>query len=542
MSARVLAVWLDAAEVTLIEEMIAAGELPVLAALRARGLWARLRNNEYAAPETTYAQIVAGLPPARTGTWMIARFDPRTYGLSGDHRLTHAGAPPFYALGKGTRVAAFDLPQVALNDGVDGIQVMAWGGHSPGQKPCSKPPELYAELVARHGAHPATTGNDYANLDDPEQLADLFRRTRDGIALRETVTCDLIAREKWNLFFTCFGESHTGGHYFWPHPDCAAAQAAVGAAEALRTIYRRCDEALGRMIAAAGPDVRCVAFAPLGMEPNRSDLPGGALLPELLFRYSFPGAVGLDFDDATASPESLAGIKDWVMEAWHRRRRVTPAGDWLFRHVRFPWAARLASRLGSGVPLAHPGTPAIWGFQPVTWYQPLWPHMKAFALLTNSAGFARLNVRGRERDGIVPVRDFARVCDEITSLLMDLRVPETGGPGVARVIRVRAAPGERPPHEGHDADLVVLWSADVRQRLFSPRFGMLGPLPMLRAGGHTADGFLCAAGPGIAPAARREPGTALDIAPTVLDLLGMQATAALPGRSLLGDAPARQVA
>ena len=42
------------------------------------------------------------------------------------------------------------------------------------------------------------------------------------------------------------------------------------------------------------------------MRPNSSDLPCGAFLSELLFRYSFLGCVGLDFDDETRGPSRKA--------------------------------------------------------------------------------------------------------------------------------------------------------------------------------------------------------------------------------------------
>ena len=295
------------------------------------------------------------------------------------------------------------------------------------------------------------------------------------------------------------------------------------------------------MLNATGPEAHCVAFSATGMQPNTADLPGGAFLPELLFRYSFPGCVGLDFDDPARGPseESLAGIQDWVMEAWHTRRRITPTGAWLFRQLPKRWALSLTAHLGSGVPLIYPSEPDCWGFQPVTWYQPFWPHMKAFALLTNSDGFIRLNVRGREAHGVVEPENFARVCDDIADLSMDLRIPETGVRAVSEVIRVVTNSTGRPRRllmTPISRSCGIPASANVCES----RFGQLGPLPILRAGGHTTEGFFCAAGPGIAPGTQLAEGTLLDIAPTVLDLLGVRHS--LPGRCLLPEWPVQQVA
>lgn len=541
MPARVLAVWLDAAEVALVEEMMAAGEMPALAASRARGAWGRLRGGHYAVGKSVYGQVITGQPPERTGAWNVARFDSQRYTHMDDRDLTYNEVAPFFAACKGTRVAVFDVSQVALHPDVEGIQLLAWGAHSPRLPLCADPPELLDEVMARFGEHPARADHDYAVMSDPASLTDLLRRILAGLELRARVTCHLLERESWGLFITAFGEVHAGGHYFWPHPACEA-QASVGGAAAMRKIYRAADEVFARTLDAAGPEAHCVAFSATGMQPNTADLPGGALLPELLFRYSFPGCVGLDFANPARGPseESLAGIHDWVMEAWHTRRRITPTGARLFRYLPTRWALALAGRLGSGIPLMHPSEPDCWGFQPVTWYQPFWPHMKAFALLTNSDGFIRLNVRGREAQGVVKPEDFARVCDEVTTLVMDLRIPETGARAVSKVIRVRDRYDASLAPLAHDADLAVVWNPDIRQCLVSPRFGQLGPLPILRAGGHNADGFLCAAGPGIAPGTCLAEGTPLDIAPTVLRLLGVQHS--LLGHCRVPELRAKQVA
>jgi hypothetical protein len=92
----------------------------------------------------------------------------------------------------------------------------------------------------------------------------------------------------------------------------------------------------------------------------------------------------------------------------------------------------------------------------------------------------------------------------------------------------------------HDADLALARSLDVGQSPVSPQFGRLGPLPIPRAGRHSADGFVCAAGPGIAQGNHLAAGTPLDIAPTVLSLLGPLHS--LPGNCRLSEAQAKQVA
>jgi len=167
------------------------------------------------------------------------------------------------------------------------------------------------------------------------------------------------------------------------------------------------------------------------------------------------------------------------MEAWHTRRRITPTGAWLFRHLRNDGRLRLPRTLAaasadssqrtrllgfsachvvSAVLAAHEGVRAIDQFGR--------PHYAS-------------TCAGREAQGVIEPEDFARVCDDIADLSMDLRIPETGGRAVSEVIRVRDRFDASPAPLAHDADLAIVWNPGIRQCLVSPRFGQLGPLPIL---------------------------------------------------------------
>jgi hypothetical protein len=517
--------------------------MPVLASLVKHGCYGRLVGPEHSIAESCYAMLLTGQPPEKTGNWLMADFDPRTYTMSPERRREFGGQPLFLPRDPRFRVATFDVPQLPLVAGLNGVQVLWWGAHSAAVPAISSPAELYAELIARHGKHPAGVGNDCACLDNAAEVADLLRRLHEGLERRAAITGDLLRRERWNLFFTSLGETHAAGHVYWPHPACPQTLRAAGDAQALRTIYRRADRVLGAMIEAAGPDAHCLVFSLEGMRDNTEDLGSMVFLPEYLFRYCFPGWVGLDFSNPNhpPSPEAQAGIQNWVMELWHRRHRTRPLADLFRRRLPVSWALRLCRWLRMSPPLTHPAMPTFWGWQPSTWYQDYWPYMKAFALASSSDGDIRLNVKGRESHGLVAPRHYERTCAEISAWLHELRDPASGRPVVAKVIRTRPAPlgGAGKPHE---ADLIVKWTAHLGNEIDSPRFGRLGPAPYHRAGAHTRDGFVCAAGPGIPAGAALPVGTLLDVAPTILHLMGAPIPTELPGRPLLKVADIRRAA
>jgi predicted AlkP superfamily phosphohydrolase/phosphomutase len=534
MPAKVVAIWLDGAERDLVEKMMEAGELPVLASLRDRGMYGPLQNQDFSAPEVSYGMVLTGQPPERTGNWMVAQFNPLNYTLDGSARLKLGGQSVFWALDPAWQVATFDLPQLPLQTNVHGLQVLAWGAHSAKVPPISDPPEVYAQILEQFGEHPTGRKTDFACLDDAAAMLDLHRRLLAGSAKRAQVTTHLLQQKDWDLFFTAFSESHVAGHYFWPHPDLTETLHQVAPRNLIRPCYRALDQCLGQVLTAAGPQARCLVFSVEGMKPNADDLPSMVFLPELLYRYSFPGCHGLELEEPNPppSPESLAGLKNWVMEMWNFRHRSPPWVIELFERLPRRLALLIFRWLKVSPPLQSPEANQFWGWQPVGWYEHLWPHMKAFALVSNSEGYIRLNLRGREKQGRVAPSHYDRVCQEIRSLLLELREPESGEPAVTRIIAPRYdLPGDGHPHP---ADLIVQWNPRLKNKIFSPRFGMWGPVPYHRGGSHTPDGFFFAQGPGLSTG-RRPEGKPIDIGPTILEMMGATPPSPLPGKSLFSS-------
>jgi predicted AlkP superfamily phosphohydrolase/phosphomutase len=210
MAAKVLAIWLDGAEPLLLERMMGDGEMPHLRRLCARGSHGRLTSLEHSLSETAYGMLLTGQPPAKTGTWNVGEFDPKTY-REGEMEPTHyCGLPFFLQLDPTLRTCIFDIPGLPMLPNLNGIQVASWGAHSPKVGPGSQPAELLAELTARYGVHPCEDNHDFACLDDPLAMRDLQERILTGIPRRGEIIRDLLARDDWDLLFASFGEPSFG--------------------------------------------------------------------------------------------------------------------------------------------------------------------------------------------------------------------------------------------------------------------------------------------------------------------------------------------
>ncbi len=127
-------------------------------------------------------------------------------------------------------------------------------------------------------------------------------------------------------------------------------------------------------------------------------------------------------------------------------------------------------------------------WQPTNWYKPVWRKMKAFALPSVSDGYIRINVKGREKEGLIDPQDYDAVCDEITEMLMQAIDARTGEKIISKVLRVRKTPFETNSRQS-PADLIVLfWEEMPTDTVDSPTLGRIGPLPFFRPGGHQKQG------------------------------------------------------
>jgi len=154
--------------------------------------------------------------------------------------------------------------------------------------------------------------------------------------------------------------------------------------------------------------------------------------------------------------------------------------------------------------------------------------MKVFALPSFDDALIRINLRGRERNGIINLDDYRSVCDEVESCITACRNPRTGRPVVEEVIR---APGNPLDPTRPVADIIVRWAGGV-DAFKHAELGIIGPFPFKRTGGHTSHGFAFISGPGIERADLGEH-SAIDLPPTILALLGREPPFKLSGRPFL---------
>jgi predicted AlkP superfamily phosphohydrolase/phosphomutase len=515
MGSKIIAIALEAAEPDLIETWCNEGHLPALDALRRKGVWTRVRSSTEISSGATWPSMITGCNPAKHGIGFYHRqIKTGTYDLVKVYADGLKREPFWNEPAKaGKRIVIFDVPETFPVDGFNGIHLAGWGVEAPSWPKSSWPPELIKELSDRHGSH-ALESWYQVRPNTVDEAGKFIGNLVEGAGRKGAIALDLLAREDWDLFLVSFSESHWGGHHLWHlmdenHPDHRPEEGkAVG--DGILQAYRALDRAVSVLLKAC-PDSTVIVFSNTGMGPNYG---GNHLLPEILDRLGM-GAGNRD--------EVSAG--DWS-------KQVLPASRW------GPYAVKTVENLltPSLISAVKRWVPErswdVW----TRWFLGLgsgWKSRKAFAVPGDFTGSIRVNLKGREPEGRVePGGVYDALCDSLIADLSALVNPETGKEAVSSVYRVDRV------YQGENLcdlpDLIVKWTGEAPIRaLTSPKIGTVrGILPDKRSGAHRTYGFLSLTGKNIKSSAAVGNADLMDIAPTILYLMGEPVPKEMDGRIL----------
>jgi predicted AlkP superfamily phosphohydrolase/phosphomutase len=543
---KVVAIGLDAAEPRVLERWMAEGKLPNMQKIKEKGVYTRLDNFEESSVETSWTTFATGTAPDQTGYYGPLVYSPGEYRMTTKAAYDYQEYPPFYALGDDYRVIAFDMPQVRLNPKINGIQVAAWGAHSPQVEQGSLPEHVLGELHAKHGEHPALH-RDYACIGNFKKTMEVQDWLQEGVRRRTNICLDLIKNEEWDLFMTVFGEAHAAMHTCWhlsqeDHPLYEQFQKKMKGRDPMLEIFQLMDKAIGEMLEAAPEGTQFIVYSLHGMGPAFMDLSTLVFLPEYLYRYNFPGKKALGDPRTVRDAEKEFTEYDfgfWERHIWNSKYEPNPLKRMMKKLLPNRLYRPIANKIDPAKdddiisPFALSELGETVGWNPAHWYCKLWPRMKAFAIPTFGEGFVRLNVKGRDPEGVIEPADYEKVCDEITEMLMQITDVDDGENMIHGVVKTRSEPNEN-SESGHFADLIVLMK-DKRppSRVTHPELGSIGPLPRYRSGTHRHLGLFLGCGSEIKAHMGVDGAHAVDVAPTILRLLGAPVPAHMNGKGCL---------
>jgi predicted AlkP superfamily phosphohydrolase/phosphomutase len=504
-SGRVLMIGIDAAEPRLIEAWTEDGTLPNLASLRGRGAYGRLASSARWLVGSPWPTFYTGTGPEAHGLYHYLMWDPDRMEAVRPGREDFPSPPFWRRLGPDRRVVAVDVPFVFPPEPFDGVELNGWATHDRLGPPSTHPAELLGAIERKFGPPPLKD-----EVHRPFSVARLLEVRDELVHATEAVTGvaeELARRESWDLFLAAYSATHRGGHKLWIDPVSPPPDDAAGSElrSALRDIYVTIDRGVGRLVEAAGPDTTVLVFALHGMGPNTCHT---QILGEMVRRILAPA------EEGGPTPVRTMGVLK-------RLREMVPLA--VRNEVKRRLPVALQDRLTS-----------FWRTGGLDWST-----TRAFCPVADLQGYVRINLAGREAEGIVePGAEYDALCAEIVEGLQSFVDADTGEPIVRAVRRSDQLFPDGPCRDGLP-DLLVDWtptSVLTRREVRSARFGTIawpdpGSPPDGRSGNHRTEGWLIGAGPGFEPG-RSIDGDIRDLAPTALDRLGLAAFPEMQGRSL----------
>lgn len=417
MTLKVLLVGWDGAEPSLVADLIARRHMPTLARLAQGSGLRTIASTIRPESAVAWATLLTASSPASHGVFGFAYHVPGSYRT----RLhTTAGAHrPFLW----EQLSAGGVPALVVNPPMAYPPRPFSGALVCGQMTPSldavftHPPALSARLCGM--GYPL----DAEALEPGENRAAYLARMEAQVARRTEIALDLMREQTWQFALIAYTELDRLQHFFWAdmdpaHPLHDRCAATPRTAEGIARHYRALDAALGALLEAARPDVTIVV-SDHGFGPCSRRIYVNAWLRALGLFVPRPSATA-------RGARAIAGLR--------RLRRWAPA-------------RRLKQALLGRRPLLEVSMDES-GFEAAV----DWARTRAWF---SAAGGVRINLSGREPQGIVPAgREYERLRAQIIAEALALRDPLSGLPVFARAEpREALYPGS--PHLEAAPDIVL---------------------------------------------------------------------------------------
>jgi len=451
---KLLAIGLDASDLDFIRSR--AAQLPTLQRLLDTKLLFLL-----AAPKAlsgaVWPSFYTGSHPGHHGIYQHLVWDAQRMGL---RKIGPKWCPcrPFWTdlESRGRKVTVLDVPFTFPIFLKRGVEITDWGTHGQTRPLAGNRPEV-REFLRKFGR--SVIGRETPIKKTRAQLNSVHHRLLANVDRKCDLMLALTKEFEWDVFIGVFGELHRGGHIFYEEADALT----DGSPDTpLLEIYGAVDRALSRVLESL--DLQRTTVVLFSVHGMMRDYGQGHLVKPIMDRLN---QLFLDRHMGVGAPAQRTG--GFV----GRLRETVPS--------------RVQYAVGAGAP--------DWLRQWVVEREIIggirWPRTPGFSLRTDVRAELRLNLVGRESQGLLePDSKLCRAyVESLHRALLELRDQETGDLLAEEVVTIPALfPGER----SHALpDFAITWRpAPLARRVASPEIGELESMPLgARGGDHTDFGF-----------------------------------------------------
>lgn len=488
---------IDAGDSELVSGWIQDGRLPTIARIANEGFFSRIVDPELLNEMGSWVSTFSGVSKLRHGYYHFRKLNAGTYDLVRAIPSCAQNALPFwcYTRESGINCLIVDPPELNAYDGVNGIQIANWGTHKSerlSEPFACRPASLADSIEAKFGPTAKLVTFEAATNDDKDisQFQAGLRRIRN----KGTLCRDLSAKEDFDLMVISFHESHTLGHRLWNYQKEYSPPNAL--TNAISEIYSTIDGEIGTIVDSLPADSNLFLISAYGLN---------GMYPMEGFTESFLHQLG-----------------------YQRRRSASEFGADPLTLVRRAVPKKLRSMLSDRLSATAQEQSIASNFKNST----QWDQTRAFSIPSLYTGMIRVNLKGREPQGLVEVEDYAKFLDELESELNKLTDPLTGQPAIRRITRTCEAFACDINHHLPDLFIEWQWSREFIDTLEHPRAVLRQEKQTYhRSSFHTSVGFIIGCGPAVKAPNEFSKISVLDVAPTLLSVLGVAVPSHMNGRN-----------
>ncbi len=507
-SRKVFVIGLDGGTLDLVESWARDGLLPTFNRILNDGSWAPLRTTIPPITGPAWTSFATGKNPGKHGLFDFLGRRPGSYRLVSFNATHRHGASLWGLLSQaGKRVGVLNVPLTYPPEPVNGFLITGMLTPPDAEDYCY-PATISHQL--RHSV-PGYVVQPAGNFDAYRREAELIRVVREMTEMRMEATRYLMQATDWDFFMVVFMATDIVQHAFWHLMDHTHsehdAMALPALREAIQGCYKQIDSYLGELLSTLDDDTYVMLMSDHGFGPLEKYFH----VNTWLWRRGF---LKFKSTPSTRVKRGLFQMGITPLNAYRLLRSLRQAGN-VAQTVR-----RRKERVRNLLDR--------WflSFEDVDWSQ-----TRAYSV--GNVGPIFVNLRGREPEGIVePGREYGDLLEELTQALHQLRDPATNQPMIEKIYRREEI--YTGPHLNEAPDLFCI-PRNLRYSAFGllqfPSNKWLEPT-YDRTGGHRMDGILMLRGPGVRSGHRLDSSDIVDLAPTILALMGVPVPSDMDGQVL----------
>lgn len=484
---KVLVIGLDGATFDIIRPLVADGRLPNLSHIMKHGAWGTLKSTIPSVTPAAWTSMFTGKNPGKHGIFDFQRLNRETYHFRSVRTDKHREMTMWDLLGAaGKNVIITDVPFTYPPRPLNGWMITGYATPRTPDTIFTYPVDLAQHLPADLRSEIKVALPDQ-KFERSQRFIEVWQEIMNG---RRQLLTYLIKERPWDLFMHVFSITDNMAHVFWTYVDPAHPNYYKPEGESYREAflqgYEMCDQILGELMELAGPDTTTLVLSDHGFGSVRPRqyifqrlLRGGFIKPQRKGVGKVMGDAAMNL--ALSTYRRFPVLREVVKNLRPGRREVVK---------------RTLRRAG-----ALPNAAAI-------------DYGRSQVIAANSGLQIWANEKKTFAQGIVPSNQKETLLNRVSQFLRADIDQTTGQPIIATTYRGKDL--YKGPYTNRGADLVLEYTNFFKPDAINP------PQNPRIEGGHTLDGIFLAYGPPVQAGNSINNASLIDVAPTILHLLGQE--------------------